>query len=414
MNNDDTKVKGDMNAVKEKLWTKEYIIIALVNFLTAMNFYLLMIIVSEYAINTFNASSVQAGFSASIFIIGAFVARIFAGKWLARVGYKKMLFAGIVASIILTLAYFGANGVFLLLIVRLLHGAAFGIISTSAATIVADIIPKERDGEGIGYYSLSHTLATAIGPFIGMFLSRHGSYSVIFTACTVASAISLVTAPFLSLRKTELTEKQINDIREFKLGNFVELRVIPVSLICLLIYLCYSSIVSFLSVYAKVINLTAAAGFFFIVYAIAVLVTRPAVGKLFDSKGENAVMYPAILIFAIGMFPFSHSYYGYVLLLAAALIGLGLGAIQSSTQAIAVKITPPHRLGLANSTYFMLCDIGMGIGPVLVGLMIPFLDYRGMYSVVAIIAFACIFLYFLLHGRTTVATATPQQKIMQK
>jgi MFS family permease len=174
---------------------------------------------------------------------------------------------------------------------------------------------------------------------------------------------------------------------------------IRISIICMLIYLCYSSIVSFLTVYAKAINLVDAASFFFIVYAILVLITRPAVGRLFDSKGENSVMYPAIFLFAIGMLLFSHSCHAHTLLLAAALIGLGLGAIQSSTQAIAVKITPPHRLGLANSTYFMFADIGMGIGPLLVGFIIPFLQYRGMYMMMSIVAFVCLLLYYLLHGK---------------
>jgi MFS family permease len=160
--------------------------------------------------------------------------------------------------------------------------------------------------------------------------------------------------------------------------------------------------VTFLSLYAKEIHLIDAASFFFIVYAVVVLISRPAVGRLFDLKGENSIMYPAILIFSTGMFLFSHSYHGYALLLAAALIGLGLGAIQSSTQAIAIKIASSHRLGLANSTYFMFSDIGMGIGPLLVGFLIPFIGYRGMYTVVAIIALACLLFYYLLHGKKAI------------
>lgn len=386
---------------KSKLWTKEYLIIAFVNFLAAMNFYLLMIIISEYAMNKFDSSPSEAGFTASIFIIGALIARLFAGKWIARIGYKKMLCTGVIASLVMTLFYFGANSVPLLLVVRFLHGAAFGITSTSTATIVADIIPKDRSGEGIGYYSLSQTLATAIGPFVGMFLSQHGSYSMIFAACAAVSAISLVMAPFLSLRKMKFTEEQKKDMQGFRLSNFVEPNVIPIAIVSLLIYLCYSSVMSFLTVYAKEIHLVDAANFFFIVFAVVVLASRPAVGRLFDLKGENSILYPAILIFAVGMFLFSRSYYGSVLLLAAALIGLGFGAIQSGTQSVAVKITPPHRMGLANSTYFMFSDIGMGIGPLIVGFIIPFLGYRNMYMVVAFFALACLLFYYLLHGRNT-------------
>lgn len=364
-----------------------------------MNFYLLMIIISEYAMNTFNSSPSEAGFTASIFIIGALIARLFAGRWITRIGYKKMLCVGVIASVIMTLFYFGANSVILLLVVRLLHGAAFGITSTSTATIVADIIPKDRSGEGIGYYSLSQTIATAIGPFIGMFLSQHGSYRMIFAVCAIVSAISLVMTPLLSLRKIKFTEEQKKDMQGFKFSNFVEPKVIPIAIVSLLIYLCYSSVMSFLDVYAKKIYLADAANFFFIIFAVVVLASRPAVGRLFDLKGENSTLYPAILIFAVGMFLFSRSYYGSVLLLAAALIGLGFGAIQSSTQSVAVKIAPLHRLGLANSTYFMFSDIGMGIGPLVVGFIIPLLGYRNMYTAVAIFAFACLLFYYLLHGR---------------
>ncbi len=384
---------------KSKLWTKEFIFTAFINFLVAMNFYLLMIVISEYAMNKFGSAPGEAGFVASIFVIGALVARVFVGKWMMRFGCKKILCVGVIAGLVMTLVYFGANSIVVLLVVRFLHGMTFGITSTATATIVADIIPKERRGEGIGYYSLSQILATAIGPFLGMFLSKNGSYITIFTACTVALLISLIMLPLLSLRKKGAKEEQKKETQGFMLSSFVEPRAIPISIVCLLIYMCYSSIVSFLTVYAKEINLVDAASFFFIVYAIVVLISRPMIGRMFDLKGENTIMYPAILIFGIGMLLFSHSYYGFTLIFSATLIGLGFGAIGSSTQTIAIKVTSPERVGLANSTYYMFSDIGMGIGPMVVGFVIPYLGYRGMYAVVGIIALVCIGLYYLFHGK---------------
>ena len=66
----------------ERLWTKEYAITTCVNFLVAMNYYLLMIIVSEYAMEKFGASEGAAGLSASIFVIGALIARFFVGRYI--------------------------------------------------------------------------------------------------------------------------------------------------------------------------------------------------------------------------------------------------------------------------------------------------------------------------------------------
>ncbi len=74
-------------------------------------------------------------------------------------------------------------------------------------------------------------------------------------------------------------------------------------------------------------------------------------------------------------------------------MGVGFGAVQSTGQATAVKITPPHRTGLAMSTFYTFADIGVGIGPLLCGLLIPFAGYRGMYVAVAVVAGACLFIY---------------------
>jgi MFS family permease len=165
---------------KPKLWTKDFFIITFVQLFFALNFYLLMIIISVFATDKFDSSPSVAGLAASIFVIGSLFARFLTGRWIERIGRKKTLYGGLLLGVVMTLLYFVANNIFSLLVIRLLHGASFGIITTTAAIIVASIIPIERRGEGIGYFALSVTLATAIGPFLGMFLSQHGNYDVIF------------------------------------------------------------------------------------------------------------------------------------------------------------------------------------------------------------------------------------------
>jgi MFS family permease len=392
-----------MNQNKPKLFTKDFIIVSFINFFIALNYFLLMIIISEFAMSRFGSSPGEAGLAAGIFIFGALAARLFAGRWIGHIGQKKMLYTGSVLNLAATALYFGAGSAVLLLVIRFLHGMAFGITSTAAGTIVAKIVPRKRCGEGIGYFGLSVTVAAAIGPFLGMFISQHGSYSTIFTACTIAAAFNLVIAFFLSVKDVELTEVQLAEMKGFNFNNFFEAKVIPISIVCMVIFFCYSSIISFFSVYAKEINLVEAASFFYIVFAAVIFFSRPFVGRLFDEKGENRIMYAAILILMIGIITFSQAYYGYTLLLAAAIIGLGFGAIQSSGQAIAVKSTDHHRMGLATSTYFMLADIGMGIGPLIFGLIIPYTGYRGMYICVAIVMAICVLLYYLLHGKKVCA-----------
>jgi MFS family permease len=375
------------------------VIITLENFLCSMSFFLLMIVVAKFATDQFDASPALAGLSAGIFVIGAIIARPLCGRWIHRLGQTKMLLVGVLLGLVMTVLYFAVTGVASLLLIRFLHGTAFCTTTVATGTIVAGVVPSERYGEGIGYFSLSGTVANAIGPFLGLLLIQHGSFTSIIIACSIASAIGLLILPLLSVRDVELTDEQLKETKDFRFTNLVDLKVIPVALTVMVTYVCYVSVVSFLALYSEEIQLTGAAGVFFLVVGVIVFLTRPFVGRRFDTKGENSVMYPGIPIFVLGLVVLSQARHGYVLVLAAAIIGLGLGAIQSSGPAIVAKITPSHRMGLGISTYYMFADMGTGFGPLVCGLLIPLTGYRGMYGVMAAVAAGGLALYYALYGR---------------
>ena len=188
-------------------------------------------------------------------------------------------------------------------------------------------------------------------------------------------------------------------MKGFKLKDFFEIKAVPISIIIAIMGFAYSGILSFMTSYAKEIDLTETASFFFIVYAVFILVSRPFTGRLLDQKGDNIVIYPALLLFMIGLVIFSQAHHGFTLLLAGALIGLGFGTLSSCCQAIALKESPQHRVALATSTYFVFMDSGVGIGPFLLGFIIPIVGFRGLYLTLAVVVFASIFLYYVLHGR---------------
>ena len=117
------------------------------------------------------------------------------------------------------------------------------------------------------------------------------------------------------------------------------------------------------------------------------------------SKVENSVIYPAILIFAAGLAILALAYHGSVLLLSAAVMGLGFGAIQACGRALTVKVAPLHRMGQATSTFYMFGDTGLGLGPLVCGLLIPLTGYRGMYGIMAAAAAGALVIYHMLYGR---------------
>lgn len=383
---------------KERLWTKDFILIALTNFLIYMVFYLLMATIAAYAVDKFHASTGIAGFVSGIFIIGILSGRLVSGRIVEDVGSRRVLIAGTLFFIITSASYFAAVNLALLIIIRFLHGAAYGVASTATGTIVAQIIPDRRRGEGIGYYSMSQILATALGPLIGIILSHRVDFNMIFLLSSVIAAIGFGISFIISqpARKSS-TRASTQASKGFRLASFLESTAIPISIIVLIVGFIYSAVLTFISLYSQELHLEKAASFFFVVYAVMVIVSRPFSGRLLDKKGANFVVYPCLFLFAIGMYLLGQTSHGITLLLAGAIIGLGYGNFLSCGQAISIKGAPSDRLGLATATYYMFLDVGFGIGPYIFGSLVPFTGYGGLYLIMAAVVLATIVLYYFLY-----------------
>ncbi|KAB2336206.1 MFS transporter [Cytobacillus depressus] len=386
--------------IKERLWTKDFIIVSLINFLLTLVFFSLIVTIAPYAVEKFDASTSVAGLVSSIFVIGVLIGRLVTGRKIQDAGSKKILFTGLILFIITTALYFTAIHLPILLLNRFLHGFALGVASTAVGTIIAQIIPKNRRGEGIGYYSLSTILASAIGPLVGIQFTQYGDYSMVFIFNLILSFLCLLISFTLKIPVFQsIKENPEKADHGFKISNFLEPMAIPISIVGLVIGFCYSGVMSFLTFYTKEIQLVEAGSFFFLVYAIIIILSRPFTGRLMDLKGANIVVYPCLIIFSAGMVLFSQAHSGFVLLLAGALIGLGYGNFNSIAQATAIKVTASHRLGLATSTYFILYDVGLGTGPYLLGFLAPIFGYRGLFLAIAFVALLSIVLYYYLYGR---------------
>ncbi|MDT2939553.1 MFS transporter [Lactococcus lactis] len=387
--------------MKEKLWTTTFVVNMLLNFIFYLVFYLPTVVIGTMAMERYHASASIAGILSGIFIVGGFIARLWAGNNMKRLGAKKLLYIGTLIYFLLTFAYFFVHSVVLLLILRLVHGLGFGIAATASGTLAGAIVPSSRRGEGIGYYALSVTLSSAVGPFLSMFLYRtSGFYSLIWLSALLLF-IALVGIFFIHVEKTTDSSNSVDNKvhKKFAWSNYFEKEALPISLIAFLIGISYSSILSFMDAYARNIHLSEAASFFFLVYAITVLLYRPITGRVFDGFGDNFVMYPTYLFFALGLLLIGFAHSGWMLLLAAIFIGLGYGSFSPFGQAIAIRNSEAHRLGITTSTFFGFMDMGVGFGPFILGMFMPLLGYRNLYFASAILALLIAVIYHFVHGR---------------
>lgn len=385
---------------KPQLWTKDFILYFFSNLFNALTFYTLLTTMALYAIESFAASESTAGLASSIFVIGALIARLIAGQSVEKIGRKKMMYASGVVFLLGTIGYFFVDSIALLFIVRFIHGLSFGFINTAMNTAVMSSIPPTRRGEGTGYYSLSTTVSTAIGPFLGVFLITNYNFELILIVTTICALLSLALLLLIRVQEAPLTEAERAAIQlGFKPANLVQKEAMPIALVTAFMGVAYSSIVSFINLYATELHLVSAASYFFLVYAIFLFISRPIGGRLLDAKGDNFIMYPSIVLFALSLWLLGTASTSFTLLTAAALMAFGFGTYMSAGQAIVAKVSPPNKIGLSMATYFIGLDFGVGVGPFVLGYVIQKMNYSTMYMLLAIVVLGLVIAYYFVHGK---------------
>ncbi|MDN7243218.1 MFS transporter [Planococcus sp. N028] len=377
---------------KRPIWTKSFINISISTFFIFVVFYALLTLVPIYVIDEdgLNGSAAEGGIAVSIFLVSAIIMRFFAGLILEKFGKRKILILSVLMFAISTGLYFFANELVPLLLLRFFHGIWFSLVTTVAGAIAADLVPPERRGEGLGYYGIAMNLAVVAGPFLALTLQPYVAYQTIFLVFGIIMAVGFLCALFVRVEEHPIakTEK-----RKLAFSDFIEKKTLPVASVGFFISFVYASIITFISVYAESLGLLQTASFFFVVYAVAMLLVRPLTGRLFDSKGPDIVIIPSCIIFAIGLLSLSFTHSSWMLLLSGALVGLGYGTLLPSFQTLAIQAADKHRSGHATGTFFALYDSGLALGAVLLGAVAGFLGYSNLYLVLAFSVMAIIFYY---------------------
>src|SRR5699024_11562355 len=131
-------------------------------------------------------------------------------------------------------------------------------------TIVSQVIPQSRNGEGISYFSISIGLSAAIGPLIGIELVQTLGYTSIFIFSTIIGLLSLVLALPLHVPVIEadgFTEKGRGSI----LNQLFEKNAIPISIVLLIVALGYAGLLSFITSYAEEVGMAVIVRLFLLV-----------------------------------------------------------------------------------------------------------------------------------------------------
>ncbi len=361
------------------LWTKTFLLIGLLNTFLFMSYHMFPAALPPY-LKELGASDQVVGWVMGAATIASIFARPAAGLALDKIGRRGVLLSGLAVMLVTTAALYFFPFILPIFIFRIINGLGWGLGSTASSTIVSDCVPKERFGEGMGYFSLSSSLPLAVAPALALSLSAGGMIwmSAIFIAITMAIA---ATVRFSTARKGEVrqikADAQPVAAPPSKKFPYEKSAIIPAIIVCF-IFMVYGAISSFIAIYAAQYGIDNV-GAFFIVYAVAMLLARPYSGWLVDRKGLGVVIVPccALIIVSLLIMAFGDSMFWFML--SGAIFGVGKGALQISAQTMAVVNAPQNRIGAANATFYTGFDCGIGLGAILAGNIAAMAGYSNMY-----------------------------------
>ena len=377
--------------MKERpIFTHSFISVMLINFFIFFSFQMIFPTLPLY-IHELGGSDSVVGLIMGVFTVTSLISRPFAGFALDKFGRRKVFLLGLVVLCIGAFSYSLVRVLALIAAIRLVHGIGWGIAGTSNATIAADLLPKERLGEGIGYFALSNSLSMAIAPAAGLYIAHLYGFSDTFKFAGVLVIASILLALVIKYKAYKPKAVSIQE------GLYEHSAFGPTFLV-FCISVTFSGIASFLPLYAASEQIEDI-GWFFTCYAAAIFFSRLIIGKVVDRRGYSVVLIPGFFALMISLLLISQARSLEMLLVAAAVFGLGFGAAQMTLQTMVVKGVRPTRLGAANATFYSGIDLGNGLGALTLGALAELVGYSKMFlcSSLIILAALLVYTFYLRH-----------------
>ena len=383
-----------------------FVLLFIAHFIVVAVYFLFMTTMARHAMQVFACPDSTAGLVASIFLVGAAIARIAAGRYADAIGLKRCSLVALALMLASCLSYFaGDTNLALMLVIRFVHGVSFGIANTTMPAIATEIIPLEVMGEGTGWFMLSNSLGTGIGPLLGLLMSGSFEYSSLYFACSALAALAVGVTLALSAGAPprEGPRAALGKVPKFRLSSIFDPATRRFSFFMFLVAFSYSSVNSFVDAYSVTIGLDGWAAGVFLVYSASLVLMRPPIGRLQDRLGENAVLYPSIACAALctatcalcSLVPSVP-----LLLLVGVFAAAGFGTCMSAGLAVVGRLSGGTKAAPGIATFYLLCDFGCGIGPFLLGFIVGSLGYPAMYVACSVVALAGVAYYHFAHGRS--------------
>jgi MFS family permease len=307
------------------------------------------------------------------------------GRLADRSGRKLFICIGLLFYSILSLGYIWASSLSQLTLVRLLHGAAAGMIIPIAQAYIGDISPMGEEGKWMGYFNTAFFTGFGFGPLMGGALTEHFGMTVAFSTMGGLNLLAflLVTLFLPEIRQRKTATSHYLSFKKMSSSSIVR----GIFSFRLSFALGRGAFTCFLPIFAAMcIGLSPALiGVLLAVNILLMALFQPFSGKIADRYNRRALVITGSLInfTFLALIPVAHNFW--YLLGVCALGGLGGAISMPAASALVVNEGRKFGMGSTFAIFTLAMSIGMAVGSLLGGVIADLLNVNSVFYFVAVI-----------------------------
>lgn len=331
---------------------------------------------SLYITKKFGVGFSTVGVVFALHSSAAFFGNILGGALTDKLGRKKMLIFGLIASATTVLLMGLINQLEVYYLLALITGLVSNIGGPAVQAMLTDVLPEKNRTEGFGIYRVAFNLAITFGPAIGGLLAGFDFLWLFIGDCIISIITAIIvfaalpeTRPAAAAGEKEKTLMQSMSGYGQVLKDKVFLALLVLALLSTQVYVQMNTSLSvFLrdmhgispQQYGYIISLNAG-----MVVLFQFMITRKI--KIYHPL---VLMALGTLFYAVGfgMYGFVSTYS--LFLLAMAIITIGEMIIAPVGQSIIARLAPENMRGRYMAAFHMSWGVGFALGPLLAGMVI--------------------------------------------
>jgi predicted MFS family arabinose efflux permease len=376
----------------DSLFTRAFVMLALADlaYFTAAG-------VAIYALPLFvtgplGSGKAGAGIAFGAFAVSALLLRPISGRIADTWGRRPMLVGGaLLASVGLALTA-SADSLAVVIALRLVLGVAEAAFFVASLAALADLAPPSRMGEAISYNSLGLYLGLAFGPPLGEVMVETWSFR---TAWFGAAALTVVAA-LVVLGIGETREPGSDEARH----GLIHRKAVPPALAFFTSLLAIGGFLSFAALHAEEVGLASSSVPLFL-YGVIVVACRIAFAKVPDRLPPLLLGAAALTAIAAGLSTVAIWTTPEGMIVGTALLAVGVTFSTPAFFSAIFATAKPSERGAASGTASLFIDLGLGGGPIMLGLVAQGASIPSAFLVAAGIAAAGMLWSLRLHRVST-------------